>query len=591
MTSRVALAIEATDSQFAVPFPYISNTHVTVAFNRLIKRQGLDFYWRDSANIEFYTPPGKGVLEIIRKTPVDKALVAFHNGSVLTQTELNTAFLQALYATEETRDYYDRLVDGALDSLILESGAPEAGPVIDKVIQQILSSEQLKDLQSRINDIDLNARGVAGNSLDLDKLHAVLGAFDGLAGVPVGTFIESLQEQIVDGRNALAETMHLLGAKTDDGKAWILNRDTVQTAPGVSLGEEFDAMQASIDGVNAAVQRESTVRADAVSAVASSVETLQTRVGENSAAIQESKKTTDGLSAQYMLKTDVNGYVAGFGLWNQGTSSQFYVLADKFAVVSPGYPGVVPFAVDANGVYMNNAYIRNLSVDKITGGAISAEWALNSTSGRIVLDTGAFMKVLGVGFGANRDLIEWFGPKMAIASCTRANATTYVATDGSAYFGGTLSAGVLYNAASSSSIAGDTYAVVGPFASNGRAKNVVCSYTRSMTLVNRAVPNKGFSGGGQNSALVSLYRNLNGAGEVLVAQQYVYGNWGISNVSDGASVASGSINGSFTFVDNAGASNNYVYTVRLSQLSINQPGGAVTDQTITAKLTVVSTEQ
>lgn len=592
MTSRVALAIEATDAQFAVPFPYLSNTHVTVAFNRLIKRQGLDFYWRDTGNIEFYHPPGKGVLEIIRKTPVDKALVAFHNGSVLTQDELNLAFLQALYATEETRDYYEALVDGALDGLVLQSGAPEAGPVIDKVIEQILSSEELKALQARINDIDLNAQGILGNTLDLSKLHEVLGAFDGLAGVPVGTFLEQLQEQVVDGQNALAETLKLMGAKTDDGKAWILNRDTVQTAPGVSLGEQFDAMQASINGVDAAVQNEAVVRADSVSAVATSVETLQTRVGENSAAIQESKTVTDGLSANYMLKTDVNGYVAGFGLWNNGATSTFNILADRFAIVSPGYPGIVPFAVDANGVYMNNAYIRNLTVDKITGGAISSEWALNSTSGRIVLDTGAYMKVMGVGFGVFGDLIEWFGPKMAISQCSKTNATTYVGTDGSAYFGGKLSAGKLYNAAHSTSTAANAYVVVGPFSSNGGAKNVVVSYSYSIFETNQVMNNQGFTDPGPCTCTVALYRTLNGGGEVEVARQSASGGWRIMNERDGPDTANGGVGLSFTFVDNAGATQNMTYVARVIALSIPTPGGvAPTGIRIDANLSVVSTEE
>ncbi|WNH52425.1 phage tail fiber protein [Stenotrophomonas oahuensis] len=658
MTSRVALAIEAGDFQFSVPFPYISNTHVTVAYNRRIKRQGLDYYWRDSANIEFYHPPGKGVLEIIRQTPVSKALVAFHNGSVLTQDELNMAFLQALYATEETRDYYEALVNGALDGLVLQSGAPEAGPVIDKVIEQILSSEELKELQARIVDIDTNANTILSTQIDLGSLQSIIDALTAPDG-GVATLIQQEANARVEGDTGIVETIDLIGAKSADGTGFIANLGTLKVSPDESLGDRLTAMQVKTGENTAAIAQEATTRTDENSAMAtrvdnvvasltdpdgpvqalitqeakaradedgalgtrldgilttvgenkalfdqqvtvqagkdsalaSDISTLQTRVGKNEASIQQTASVANGLSAQYMLKTDVNGYVAGFGLWNNGATSTFNILADHFAIVSPGYPGIVPFAVDANGVYMNNAYIRNLTVDKITGGAISAEWALNSTNGRIVLDTGAFMKVLGVGFGANRDLIEWFGPKMAISSCTKGNAITYVGMDGSAYFGGTLSAGVLYNAASSTSIAGDTYAVVGPFASNGRAKTIVCSYTRSRHVVNQRVPNTGFNGGGQNSALVSLYRNLNGAGDVLVAQQYVYGNWSISNVSDGASDAWGSINGSFTFVDTAGASNNYVYTVRLSQLSMSTVGGAITSESTTAKLTVVSTEQ
>ncbi len=804
MTSRVALAIEATDYQFSVPFPYLSNTNVTVAFNRLIKRQGLDYYWRDSANIEFYHPPGKGVLEIIRRTPVDKALVSFHNGSVLTQDELNLATLQALYATEETRDYYDALINGSLDALVLQSGAEEAGPVIDKVIEQILSSEELKELQGTIADIALNARTILATQVDLESTNAHLGSLqdtiDALTAPDGGVamLIQKETDARVEGDTALIDTIDLIGAKSGDGTGFIANTSTLRVSPDETLAERFEAIQTQIkdgdntstaavaseaqtrtdadsalgkrvdsvqanltkaqgdleesiaaavateatarsdadgalgsridtvtaaykaadttvtknvtalvnteattranadaaaakrldvieadyattdavngkitqvsaqvtaeaqarsdadaavtstfnqqlstyksdaedyaDGVGKAsntyaqglVQSEATTRANAISAAAtrmdglqatigdnkalfdsevqtradgdsanaSAISTLQTRVGNNESSIQQTASVANGLAANYMLKTDVNGYVAGFGLWNDGATSTFNILADHFAIVSPGYPGIVPFAVDANGVYMNNAYIRNLTVDKITGGSINAEWALNSTNGRIVLDTGAFMKVLGVGFGVFGDLIEWFGPKMAISQCSKSNATTYVGTDGSAYFGGSLSAGKLYNAAHSTSTAGDAYVVVGPFSSNGKAKNVVVTYSYSITEVNQVMNNQGFTDPGPCTCTVALYRTLNGGGEVEIARQSGSGGWSILNERDGPDTADGGVGVSFTFVDNAGATQNMTYVARVIALGIPTPGGvSPTSIRITANLSVVSTEE
>lgn len=596
MTSRIAIAIEATDSQFSVPFPYISQRHVIVAFNRLVKKAGIDYYWKDAANIEFFTAPGKGVLEVIRNTPTEEALVTFHNGSQLTQEELNMAVLQSLYSTQEMKDYYQALIDGTLDALVLQSGAPTAGPVIDKVIQKILESEELKELQGRIVSIDDTAAALLGVRLQLNRFAEVLDAFAELDGVETGTFLRNLQKQVVDGDKAVAEQLALIGAKSGDGKAWVLNTDTVQVEPGRSLADAFTSLESSIEtatsSLKATFDQQVTTLTTADSANALAITQLGTKVDGNSAQIQQTMQTVNGLSANYMLKTDVNGYVAGFGLWNNGATSTFNILADRFAIVSPGYPGVVPFAVDANGVYMNNAYIRNLSVDKISGGAIRSEWALNSSSGRIVLDTGAFMKVIGVGFGQNGDLIEWFGPKIPISQCTRANATTYVATDGSAYFGGTLSAGVIYNAANSTSIAGDTYVVIGPFASNGRPKTVVVSYSRSITQRSNAMGRDGFTGGGTNYATVTLYRVLNGGGEVAVASQQFSGGWRIENEFDAPDYAYGSIGGSFTFVDTTGATNNMSYVARLSNVSINNPTASVVNSVVTtAKLSVVSTEQ
>ena len=49
----------------------------------------------------------------------------------------------------------------------------------------------------------------------------------------------------------------------------------------------------------------------------------------------EAVEGPDGLTAQYMVKTDVNGLVSGFGLYNDGEVSDFFVRADRFAVGNP----------------------------------------------------------------------------------------------------------------------------------------------------------------------------------------------------------------------------------------------------------------
>jgi hypothetical protein len=389
--------------------------------------------------------------------------------------------------------------------------------VIDKVIEEILESELLAQLQGRISDIDINANTINAQRIRLDGIAEVVDALKLIEGVPIATFLKQEQTARIEGDTALAQTIDLIGAKSGDGLSFALDLTKVKVSPTESLGTRLQGIDTSLGDNLAAIAAEQTARTTALASVASQLQTLTAITEENAAAItnestaranadgslaqqistlhstvnghtasiQTVQQVTDGLKAQYMVKTDVNGYVSGFGLYNQGSSAQFIILADRFALVTPGRNPQVPFSVDANGVYMNNAYIRNLTVDKVTGGNILSQWNINSANGRIVLDTGTHMKVLGVGFGANGDLIEWYGPKMAVTSCAKANAITYVGTDGSAYFGGALSAGTLHSAgkwniSGTDPWAENTVAILQHNNSTGRPKTVVASYTGGM---------------------------------------------------------------------------------------------------------------
>lgn len=123
-----------------------------------------------------------------------------------------------------------------------------------------------------------------------------------------------------------------------------------------------------------------------------SLETLAEVVGTNDG---------EGMRAQYHVKTDVNGNVGGYGLWNEAGIIEFVVTANRFAVAEPTvdagaskYPFVIGTVNGATAISMNaatfiqdatiqtaaiadlavdSAKIANLAVQtaKITDGAIT----------------------------------------------------------------------------------------------------------------------------------------------------------------------------------------------------------------------------
>lgn len=111
----------------------------------------------------------------------------------------------------------------------------------------------------------------------------------------------------------------------------------------------IDAADAVPGSVAARIKDERVERVAGDHALAQSVTTLQSVVNGQTASLQQHASVLDGVKAQYFVKTDVNGRVAGFGLYNEGVRSEFIVLADKFMVVVPGQTPKVPFVVGPLG--------------------------------------------------------------------------------------------------------------------------------------------------------------------------------------------------------------------------------------------------
>lgn len=155
---------------------------------------------------------------------------------------------------------------------------------------------------------------------------------------------------------------------------------------------------------NASITNEAVTRANADSALSSSISTVSTTVAGNTAAVSAAATSINGLEAQYTVKIDLNGAVAGYGLASTTTAagnivSEFVVNADRFAIMRGGSnttAASVPFIVQASattiggvavpaGVYMTDAFIRNGSIinAKIADAAIDNAKIANLDAGKI----------------------------------------------------------------------------------------------------------------------------------------------------------------------------------------------------------------
>lgn len=115
------------------------------------------------------------------------------------------------------------------------------------------------------------------------------------------------------------------------------------------------------------------------------IEVVRSTADGNAAAIQTHARSINGLEAQYTVKIDANGRVAGYGLAStlkNGTpESKFIVNVDRFGIGATGKADVFPFVVDTqknrvgvNGELVVNgkAIIDNLNAGDIHGDKITA---------------------------------------------------------------------------------------------------------------------------------------------------------------------------------------------------------------------------
>ncbi|HHG3075765.1 TPA: hypothetical protein ACPVXB_001023 [Vibrio parahaemolyticus] len=114
-------------------------------------------------------------------------------------------------------------------------------------------------------------------------------------------------------------------------------------------------------------------------AIAASESKLTAEIDKNKASISTLNKvtaTTDGkVSAISQIKHDVNGKVSGVIMGNNGETSYFDVVADKFRVSSKaGDKAVFQVNSTTGETVIKDALIGNLSASKITSGTIGAKF-------------------------------------------------------------------------------------------------------------------------------------------------------------------------------------------------------------------------
>ncbi|MEJ8630584.1 hypothetical protein P0F65_13440 [Sphingomonas sp. I4] len=332
--------------------------------------------------------------------------------------------------------------------------------------------------------------------------------------------IETLDTALNDPKTGLAVTVAAIGKSQEtlieDGKATAKSIETITTT--------LDDPKTGLTVAVAAIGKSQETLVEDGKTTAKSIESLTTKLGDLGEAtvqdlIEAIGKENGRITATRTVAIDINGNVIGTQLVGSEEG------AGSFNLINTD---------------------------------------LSMGTGRVIFDTGTVMKVQGIGFGVNKDLVTWFGPSMSIDKCSRANGKVWEGTDGKAYWGAGLSAGVLHVARQTPDLAADASIVIGPFGTKGGSKVLVVSYAYELT---RASTNKG-SVTGKPTATIHLDR-LDGETWTLVQSFDVTGTTEYEAPStDGDGYGRQAMGGAITFTDTKAGLGDFTYRARITSRAL-----------------------
>lgn len=293
------------------------------------------------------------------------------------------ALADAITKTQLHHDLTDRidLIDEPITGLVDRMTGAEGN---------ILQNQQdITALESTVND---PTTGVDANASAISTLDSRITTNDGEITANASD-ITTLQTEMNTVQGDISGNATAIGAldsrvTTNDGE--ITANATAITALESTVNDPVTGVDANAVAVSVLETTVSNNEGD-ISANASAITTLQTSVGDNTAAVQTNATSIDGLEAQYTIKLDVNGHVAGIGLASTTNdegqvTSDIIMLADRFSIGFPAAPWAasVVYAQDQfTKPTTGNNFVYRCTVAGTTG---STEPTWPTTAGNTVVD-------------------------------------------------------------------------------------------------------------------------------------------------------------------------------------------------------------
>ncbi|MBC5122335.1 DUF1983 domain-containing protein [Klebsiella pneumoniae] len=216
------------------------------------------------------------------------------------------------------------------------------------------------------------------------------------------TNVEGQVTSQVSQLSSLTSQVNDASSKVDQMAQTITNNEKTQSSLNTSLQSQIDA-QASANIKNqtelnnattslAAIKSTQQTQATTISALSQQQTNLTAQVGDQTAELQELKKTVvenGNVNSTWMVKMETNSngkkYAAGIALGIDGKNlqSQFLVQADRFGLINTSNGNTTtPFVIENGVAYINAAVIKDGSITNAKiGGEIRSDNFVNGSNG------------------------------------------------------------------------------------------------------------------------------------------------------------------------------------------------------------------
>tara|TARA_R110000868_G_scaffold36278_17_gene128899 strand:+ start:357 stop:3431 length:3075 start_codon:yes stop_codon:yes gene_type:complete len=333
-------------------------------------------------NTEVDTNTAGLAAELIARSDGDTAVAATVT-SLNTEVDTNTAGLAAeLIARSDA----DTAIAATVTSLNTEVDTNTAGLAAELIARSDGDTAIAADVTSLTTVVGTNTAGLAAELIARSDGDTAVAATVTALNTEVDTNTAGLAAELIarsDGDSAVAATVTLLNTEVDTNTAGLAAELIARSDGDSAVAATVTLLNAEVDTNTAGLATELTARANADTAIASDVTTLTATVGGNTASISTQATAISGaegdialLSAEYMVKLDVNGLVSGFGLYNNGTVTDFIIHTDNFAIGKPGQTSEYPFIIGTVGgstkivlnaaTFIPDATITDAKIDTIS---------------------------------------------------------------------------------------------------------------------------------------------------------------------------------------------------------------------------------